>query len=322
MNPTKIAVRGSTAVALTFLSLAASAMEDRVMPMPADRPIPGFDAQYYYSKYPDLQRAIGNNPAALLDHFRKHGQNELRAPSRAGDAGLVSYAQWAEGCNKGQWGGIQRIVTYGKKIILNDRLQSYCDEQVYRYAKAYDAFVAPGRSAHGKPFMRAGDWLTTDQYLVSEGNHFHAVMQGDGNFCIYQGASPQQRHGTNKWCTMRAPGKGQYFAVLQHDANFCVYKGAGPSNNQGLVWCASHKSQSINPPYYFMVLQNDNMREPNLAIYRGSAPNNQWGHVWDRITAAPPKPDSAWEKMYKGLQAVGNKMIELENMKQGKPPGG
>lgn len=37
-----------------------------------------FDADYYYQTYPDLQQSIGNNPAALLNHFINSGMKEGR----------------------------------------------------------------------------------------------------------------------------------------------------------------------------------------------------------------------------------------------------
>lgn len=37
-----------------------------------------FDAEYYYNTYPDLQQNIGNDPAALLNHFITSGMKEGR----------------------------------------------------------------------------------------------------------------------------------------------------------------------------------------------------------------------------------------------------
>lgn len=39
---------------------------------------PVFDADYYYRTYPDLQQNIGNDPAALLNHFLTTGMKEGR----------------------------------------------------------------------------------------------------------------------------------------------------------------------------------------------------------------------------------------------------
>ncbi|MCI9095974.1 MAG: VanW family protein [Lachnospiraceae bacterium] len=37
-----------------------------------------FDVEYYYNTYPDLRETIGNNPAALLEHFINVGMKEGR----------------------------------------------------------------------------------------------------------------------------------------------------------------------------------------------------------------------------------------------------
>ena len=47
-----------------------------------------YDKDYYYSKYPDLQRFIGNNPTALLKHFVTNGMKEGRQAKETFD---VSY---------------------------------------------------------------------------------------------------------------------------------------------------------------------------------------------------------------------------------------
>ena len=48
-----------------------------------------FDANYYYNMYPDLQRAIGNNPTELLFHFLNHGMAEGRVACESFD--VLSY---------------------------------------------------------------------------------------------------------------------------------------------------------------------------------------------------------------------------------------
>jgi hypothetical protein len=281
-----------------------------------------FDAKYYHDKYPDLQRAIGYNPDQLLMHFVQHGQNELRAPSFNGDATRQGYAKWAEGCNKGLWGGMVHEVKKGKggKVVLSSVWHHYCDENVFKYAIAFDTFKDPPRSAHGKSVMRAGDWLKDGEYMVSDGAHFIAAMQPDGNFCVYQGSSPAKIQGGNKWCSLQgrpSPGNpGKYFAILQGDGNFCVYKGTGPADNRGGVTCNPGKGLSSTPPYYFLALQND----ANIAIYRGSGPTNNLGWVWDRITTAPPKPDTVWESIGKGIvsgaSTVNQAMIDYTKAKE------
>jgi hypothetical protein len=40
-----------------------------------------FDYEYYYNKYPDLQRAFGKNASALYNHYLTYGKKEGRCPS-------------------------------------------------------------------------------------------------------------------------------------------------------------------------------------------------------------------------------------------------
>ena len=47
-----------------------------------------FDPDFYYNKYPDLQKAFGNNSSKLLEHFKTYGIKEGRSASSAFD---VSY---------------------------------------------------------------------------------------------------------------------------------------------------------------------------------------------------------------------------------------
>ena len=40
-----------------------------------------FDSEYYYAKYEDLQKAFGNNPEKLYNHWNTYGKKEGRSPS-------------------------------------------------------------------------------------------------------------------------------------------------------------------------------------------------------------------------------------------------
>src|SRR5688500_6718039 len=103
----KSVTRSTLRSILALASLAAVSLAAPAQTLEQDKAhYKAFDARYYHANYPVLQRAIGNRPDRPLMHFLQHGQNELRAPSLAGDATRQSYAKWAEGCNKGQWGGM------------------------------------------------------------------------------------------------------------------------------------------------------------------------------------------------------------------------
>ncbi len=83
--------------------------------------------------------------------------------------------------------------------------------------------------------------LKTDQYLqtgetleATNGSCF-AIMQNDGNFCMYSG-SPK-KPGEYIWSALsKSLPHADYFAIMQSDGNFCVYKGKGPKESHGFVW--------------------------------------------------------------------------------------
>lgn len=51
-----------------------------------------YDKDYYYNKYPDLQRAIGNNPTELLKHFVTNGMKEGRQAKETFDVSYYKYS--------------------------------------------------------------------------------------------------------------------------------------------------------------------------------------------------------------------------------------
>ncbi|HWZ19428.1 MAG TPA: hypothetical protein VNW73_11570 [Ktedonobacteraceae bacterium] len=87
--------------------------------------------------------------------------------------------------------------------------------------------------------LTAGQYLSTDDYLVSDNGQYFAIMQGDGNFVLYRGSGPSHNLGYIWAISHTALPTGPYFAIMQNDGNFVVYKGTGPSNNLGFVWATN-----------------------------------------------------------------------------------
>ena len=87
--------------------------------------------------------------------------------------------------------------------------------------------------------LTAGQYLSTDDYLVSDNGQYFAIMQGDGNFVLYRGSGPSNNLGYIWAIRHTALPTGPYFAIMQNDGNFVVYKGTGPSNNLGFVWATN-----------------------------------------------------------------------------------
>lgn len=126
-----------------------------------------------------------------------------------------------------------------------------------------------------KSMLKAGEFLKTNEYLVSAQKGFFAIVQGDGNFCVYRGSSPGDNKG-NVYCRPgRSSGAGAYFAAVQGDGNFCVYRGTGPGDNKGAITCSNSAGFKGD---YFLIMQGDG----NLVVYRGTGPGDNKGFVWQR----------------------------------------
>jgi hypothetical protein len=123
-------------------------------------------------------------------------------------------------------------------------------------------------------FIALNQFLSTNDYLVSNNGAFFAIMQGDGNLCVYRGAAPDANKGFLWGALPRSQPNGSYFTIMQGDGNLCVYKGTGPGDNKGFVWGAIANSQPNQA--YFAVMQDDG----NLCIYKGTGPSDNHGGLW------------------------------------------
>nr|WP_321396825.1 Vps62-related protein [uncultured Desulfobacter sp.] len=122
--------------------------------------------------------------------------------------------------------------------------------------------------------LRCGEYLQTNEYLVSENKLFFAIMQSDGNFCVYRGSGPSDNQGVLWAANKCSETKSDFFAIVQNDGNFCVYKGTGPSDNHG-IWWDTHEIADKGD--FFGIIQNDG----NFCIYKGSGPSDNHGVLWD-----------------------------------------
>lgn len=75
--------------------------------------------------------------------------------------------------------------------------------------------------------------VTWDGHFSKKVQSCHAIMQDDGNFCIYEGNDPEHR-GELLWQVGVNTGK---IATLQRDGNFCLFNTYSPEFRPGcLVW--------------------------------------------------------------------------------------
>lgn len=129
-------------------------------------------------------------------------------------------------------------------------------------------------------FLKSGQYLGTQDILVSNNGLFFAALQPDGNLCVYRGTGPGDNLGL-LWSSRTSAGPiGQYFLAMQGDGNLCVYKGTGPQDNKGYFWGSQSSRQAGE---YFVVLQDDG----NFCIYKGTGPDNNRGFVWNTQAIDP-----------------------------------
>jgi hypothetical protein len=122
--------------------------------------------------------------------------------------------------------------------------------------------------------LTTNQYVTPSDYLGSSNGLFFAIMQADGDFCVYRGSGPTDNEGLF-WHSGTARPGDEFFAIMQADGNFVVYAGTGPSNTLGFVWSNSGTPQPQGS--YFAILQNDG----NFCVYRGTGPGDNQGLVWN-----------------------------------------
>lgn len=130
-------------------------------------------------------------------------------------------------------------------------------------------------------YLAVGQFLNTGDYLVSGSGVFFAIMQDDGNLCVYRGSGPSDERGESAlWCWSNTSSpSGQYFTAMQDDGNLCVYPGSpNDSSGEGALWCWSNKSSPSGQ--YFAAMQDDG----NLCVYKS---NSGEGALWCTMAIDP-----------------------------------
>lgn len=117
--------------------------------------------------------------------------------------------------------------------------------------------------------LKVNERITNDEYIQSPNGRYFAIMQSDGNFCVYKG-SPQDNQGGIWCCNSVSHPAMTYFAIMQADGNFCVYA----QNVEGCIWaCNSVSYPQI--PYFATVLDNG-----QFCVYKGTSLHDIRGTVW------------------------------------------
>lgn len=147
-------------------------------------------------------------------------------------------------------------------------------------AVVFGAMIAAVLSATTSPlqaqqhYLRSGETLPTNGYLMSPNRMFHAQVRAyvhnrwTGNFRINKGSGPEMSFG-QVWATGKPDSySGSPMTLsMQTDANLCAYQ-----DNKS-YWCKDFIARPIGT--YFAVMQDDG----NLCIYKGT-PEAQGAGVW------------------------------------------
>ena len=101
-----------------------------------------FDANYYYSLYPDLQHKIGYNPTLLRQHYLQYGKKEGRSPSSLFDPVyyLIRYWDLKEAFGDNWAKAYDHFIRYG--IKEGQQGSALFNVQIYKnnYADLRNAF--------------------------------------------------------------------------------------------------------------------------------------------------------------------------------------
>src|SRR4051794_11156322 len=122
----------------------------------------------------------------------------------------------------------------------------------------------------------AGSSLAVGQELQSNSGRYRAIMQGDGNFVLYENPSNTAVWSTDTWRPV-GPLMQPVSAAMQTDGNFVLYSPVNfPAWSTGTGGSGGDR----------LVLQNDR----NLAIYPPAGVPVWESHTWIADSAPPPPP--------------------------------
>lgn len=119
-------------------------------------------------------------------------------------------------------------------------------------------------------------FLGVGEYLVSENRAFFAIMQANGQLCVFEGNEPENQ-GAQKLCLGQSLQDVAFFASIQADGQFCISRGVSPQKPGETVWCTREVGAGTE---FFLKLQDDGA----LCVFAGTpdAPGEQ---IWCAGTA-------------------------------------
>lgn len=152
---------------------------------------------------------------------------------------------------------------------------------------ALAATLAPSRPAEAatawNTFIPTWGMLHNGDYLVSPGQKYFAILQGDGNLVVYDGYKPLTGTGLVVWNSKTWGHTAPQFAILQGDGNFVLYAGSDGDHQTGVLWAAASNGgngQSI------LMLDDTG----SLGVYTGTDATHTTAKRWSTPPYASPAP--------------------------------
>jgi hypothetical protein len=269
------------------------------------------DIGHYASRYPELQQAFGNDARKYMAHWVNRGRLE----GRSARAGMDDAAyQRLKSANLD-------ILFYTSRYPEVRQAFGYDADKIYQHWITYgipqrrmpnkateDLMRIPPRSAHLQTAMRVGDWLSTDEVLLSNNRQYYLKLVNNANLAVYidrKAINPNDRTSeaqSQTWAQSSAISNLRSHAVLQADGRICTYTGAAPKerSNPTPISCIWEPAP-VGP--YFTVLQNNGF----FYTMRGNGPDDVRSPtpLWDTT----PKPSS---RSYTGVSFIDKAVSAIE----------
>lgn len=154
------------------------------------------------------------------------GANFYDVRSKSGDAATFNKnASFAISHGKSNMGDVSLVSFITGKGFFLKREQGVLMDQTGagvapRYQNHFTFKFTPTSTT--KSGLATGETLKTGEKLISSNSAYMAIMQTDGNLCVYKYVNGKQ--GSFVWCSMKH-GFSNAKLVMQTDGNLCVYDG-------------------------------------------------------------------------------------------------
>ena len=125
--------------------------------------------------------------------------------------------------------------------------------------------------AHAKNHLQIDEYLKVNEYLVAPDRKSHAILQPDGNLCVFGGDEPKNKQ-AQLWCSGSSRSPGDYYAILGSDANLCIFRGVAPPKNGkhgSSVWCWGDKERPGGR--FFVRVEGPALIAYELLVFSGNA---------------------------------------------------